>query len=220
MALSTQQKIIRIAAESFARNGFAETNMREVAERAQLSLPVIYHHFGSKERLYQAVCTSVFGKKSQRLIAALRERDRSDKDRLLSYMIVLATDLSEDRIFFNLLHREYLGRDIAGQEKVSRESFGPPFTECVEICNRLAPERNSVFLCVSLHGLLLGTADVIRFGIYLNPLLRALKDPSTLAKHVLITLLPDLNWGPIDIGSQPVAGAAALSAKKTRRRAR
>lgn len=195
MALSTQQKIIRIAAEFFARNGFAETNMREVAERAQLSLPVIYHHFGSKERLYQTVCTSVFGKKSQGLLAALRERGRSDKDCLLAYMIALATDLSEDRIFFNLLHREYLGRDIAGQEKVSRESFGPPFTECVETCRRLAPGKDAIFLCVSLHGLLLGTADVIRFGIHLNPVLKTLKDPSTLAKHVLTTLLPDLNWG-------------------------
>ncbi|MET0657797.1 MAG: TetR/AcrR family transcriptional regulator, partial [Steroidobacteraceae bacterium] len=217
LARSTQQKIIRSAAEVFARNGVAETNMREVAERAELSLPVIYHHFGSKERLYQAVCTSVFGKKSQRLIATLKERDRSDKDRLLAYMIVLATDLSEDRIFFNLLHREYLGRDIAGQEKVSRESFGPPFTECVEICKRLAPERHSVFLCVSLHGLLLGTADVIRFGIYLNPLLRALKDPSTLAKHVLTTLLPELNWGRIDIEAHPVGKAASVTAKRRAR---
>jgi AcrR family transcriptional regulator len=219
MALSTQQKIIRIAAEFFARNGFAETNMRDVAERAQLSLPVIYHHFGSKERLYQTVCTSVFGKKSQRLVAALRERERSDKDRLLTYMTLLATDLSEDRIFFNLLHREYLGRDIAGQEKVSRESFGPPFTECVEICKRLAPEQDAVFLCVSLHGLLLGTADVIRFGIYLNPTLRALQDPPTLARHVLSTLLPHLNWGRIDIQVQTKKTSSRRPKKTARRRA-
>lgn len=213
MALSTQQKIIRIAAELFARNGFAETNMRDVAERAQLSLPVIYHHFGSKERLYQTVCTSVFGKKSQGLVAVLRERERSDQERLLAYMTALATDLSEDRIFFNLLHREYLGRDIAGQQKVSRENFGPPFTECVETCKRLAPERDPVFLCVSLHGLLLGTADVIRFGIYLNPVLRALQNPPTLAQHVLTTLLPSLDWGRIDIEAR-----ASPRAKATARR--
>jgi len=44
-----------VARELFAEKGFAGTSIEEVAQRGQVSKPVVYEHFGGKEGLYAVV---------------------------------------------------------------------------------------------------------------------------------------------------------------------
>lgn len=47
--------ILREAAELFATKGYAESGLREIAERAGVGPSTIYHHFGSKEHIYEEI---------------------------------------------------------------------------------------------------------------------------------------------------------------------
>jgi len=47
--------ILRAAAELFARFGFKKTTLEEIADRAGLAKPSLYHYFHSKEELVSAV---------------------------------------------------------------------------------------------------------------------------------------------------------------------
>jgi len=47
--------ILREAAELFATKGYAESGLREIAERAGVRPSTIYHHFGSKEHIYEEI---------------------------------------------------------------------------------------------------------------------------------------------------------------------
>jgi TetR/AcrR family transcriptional regulator len=51
----TQTAIIDSAERLFAENGFAATSMRDISNASGVSHPLIHHHFGSKEELYNAV---------------------------------------------------------------------------------------------------------------------------------------------------------------------
>ncbi len=51
----TQTAIIDAAERLFAENGFAATSMRDISNASGVSHPLIHHHFGSKEELYNAV---------------------------------------------------------------------------------------------------------------------------------------------------------------------
>jgi AcrR family transcriptional regulator len=48
---STRARILAVALDLFRRKGFERATMREIAERAGLSLGAAYHYFGSKEEI-------------------------------------------------------------------------------------------------------------------------------------------------------------------------
>jgi AcrR family transcriptional regulator len=50
-----REQIIRTATELFSRVGFRGATVRQLAERAGISEAMIYHHFPSKEALYDAM---------------------------------------------------------------------------------------------------------------------------------------------------------------------
>ena len=195
MAVSTQQKILRVAAQLFAERGFADTNIREIADRSGTSIPTIYHHFGNKNQLYQITCTTIFGRKSAAHMRELIDKSaRSDAERLLNYYLALEKDLSEDRIYFHLLHREWLNRDHAGQSQLSQESFGPAFSEVCRICTKLRPDRNPFILALSLYAMIIGLTDVVRFGVHMDNSIKSLTQTSMIVRLTLSSLLPEFEW--------------------------
>jgi AcrR family transcriptional regulator len=50
-----EAQLIAVAESTFAERGFKSVSMDEIAERAQISKPVLYDHFGSKDGLLAAV---------------------------------------------------------------------------------------------------------------------------------------------------------------------
>jgi AcrR family transcriptional regulator len=54
-ALERREQILDVAVQVFARNGFHDTSMNDVAEVAGVTKPVLYQHFDSKQDLYLAL---------------------------------------------------------------------------------------------------------------------------------------------------------------------
>ena len=54
-AAERREQLIEIARHAFAERGFDGTAVEEVANRAEVSKPVVYEHFGGKEGLYAVV---------------------------------------------------------------------------------------------------------------------------------------------------------------------
>lgn len=52
---TSKEKIIRIALEEFGKKGYKGVNMTDLAEKANVTTGAIYHHFGSKKKLYEIV---------------------------------------------------------------------------------------------------------------------------------------------------------------------
>jgi AcrR family transcriptional regulator len=54
-ASERRAQLIDVGRTVFARNGYEATSMEEIADRAKVSKPVVYEHFGGKEGLYAVV---------------------------------------------------------------------------------------------------------------------------------------------------------------------
>lgn len=52
--LTTEARIRAAAVELFGEQGFPHTTIRQIAERAGVSAPLVMHHFGSKDKLREA----------------------------------------------------------------------------------------------------------------------------------------------------------------------
>lgn len=73
MIAETRGKLIKAAREAFATKGFADSSMDDLTARAGLTRGALYHHFGDKKGLLQAVIAQIDGEMMARLGAILEK---------------------------------------------------------------------------------------------------------------------------------------------------
>ena len=76
-ANARREQLLDVALTTFARAGYHETSMNDVADAAGVTKPVLYQHFESKRELYQALLDTV----GARMVQAIRDRDRRRHER-------------------------------------------------------------------------------------------------------------------------------------------
>jgi AcrR family transcriptional regulator len=54
-ALETRERIIEAAGRVFARRGYGQASVQDIADEAEISMGALYHHFSSKEELFRAI---------------------------------------------------------------------------------------------------------------------------------------------------------------------
>ncbi len=69
MIATTRAKLIAAARKAFAAKGYAETAMEELTAEANLTRGALYHHFGGKKGLLEAVIAQIDAETAQRLKA-------------------------------------------------------------------------------------------------------------------------------------------------------
>jgi AcrR family transcriptional regulator len=80
---TTQRALLDAARALFAERGFAGTGREDIAERAGVTRGALYHHFGSKERLFRAVVEELEQGLMQRVVeASMQERDAFERLRV------------------------------------------------------------------------------------------------------------------------------------------
>jgi len=70
MIAQTTEKLIRAAREAFARDGYAAASMEALTAEAGLTRGALYHHFGGKEGLLEAVVRRIDAEVGERVEAA------------------------------------------------------------------------------------------------------------------------------------------------------
>jgi AcrR family transcriptional regulator len=67
--VSRRDELLALAAELFARNGYSQTTVRDIADAAGILSGSLYHHFDSKETMLREILKSFMGE----LLAAFTE---------------------------------------------------------------------------------------------------------------------------------------------------
>jgi AcrR family transcriptional regulator len=68
---ATTARLIDVACDIFARDGYANAATEEIVERAGVTRGALYHHFGSKQGLFLAVLKHIQERVGQRIEAAV-----------------------------------------------------------------------------------------------------------------------------------------------------
>jgi TetR/AcrR family transcriptional regulator len=101
-----RRQLLRVAVDSFARNGFSGTKTKDIAAAAGVSEAILFRHFASKEDLYHAILDekeATMG--SERLLAEMNElAERRDDRGLFRHMARrIVSSFQEDAPFHRLL---------------------------------------------------------------------------------------------------------------------
>src|SRR4030065_470456 len=75
-----RDQILSVASSLFAERGFANVSIRDICDVAGVAPPTIYHYFGNKERLFQAVIRKTLSLKDFRiaLLSAISEESNPE----------------------------------------------------------------------------------------------------------------------------------------------
>jgi AcrR family transcriptional regulator len=70
-----REQLVGVGREVFAERGFAAASVEEIADRAGVSKPIVYEHFGGKEGLYAVVVDREVQRLLSSIVAALEGAD-------------------------------------------------------------------------------------------------------------------------------------------------
>ena len=113
-----EEQMLAVAGEVFAERGFHAASMDEIAERADISKPMLYAYFDSKEGLYSAYMERVGGELLAAMDAAV-DPELSAGDQVCASMTAFLGFVEDHREGWAVLQRELsagggaVARDVA-----------------------------------------------------------------------------------------------------------
>lgn len=131
----TVTRILAAAEAAFAEHGFDAASMSAIAERAGVSKANVFHHFSSKNALYQAVLRHAIREVTRQLAHMKNQSGAVSADLAQFARGHLASLLEHDR-FARLMLREVLSDMPPERLKIAQQVFGEAFSELVTILRR------------------------------------------------------------------------------------
>jgi AcrR family transcriptional regulator len=152
----SRERLMQAGLRLFARQGFAKTSTREIAEAAGVNLAAISYYFGDKEGLYRAVFFETQGKPADE-IARYAGETLTLREALRGLFIGFVEPLKEGeraQLCTRLHAREYLEPTGLWQQEIA-EGIGPMHAALVQVlCRHLGlrradPEVQRLALCLA-----------------------------------------------------------------------
>ncbi len=185
---STQDKLLGIAAQLFADQGFAGVSMRQIGRSADLTQAAIYHHFENKQELYIAAVEHVYGDNMRELVSDLGDNAPAEKQVAL-VVNRLMTLLDERPALHSIYFRELLDGESDGLDLLSQQAFPEVDAAFTKLMQRLAPHMDSYLLMLSLIGLVFHHLQARKGHPRSRDISPEQQDINTLSRHVTTLFL-------------------------------
>jgi AcrR family transcriptional regulator len=101
--LDARERLLETAIGMFAQKGYAGTSVREIAERAGVSKPVLYYYFNSKEGLFLSILEMAENLQKQ-LLAEVLNSQGTAIDRLLMLYRRIYEEVEAHPSFYKMIH--------------------------------------------------------------------------------------------------------------------
>lgn len=192
--------ILEAAQDVFARRGFHQASIREIARAADLSLAGLYHYVGGKAELLFLVLDRALDE----LLAALDAALAQGRTPELKLLALIRTHLEygfRRAPALKLINRDYEVLEEPRRSEVVAKR-GEYLGRGIAVLRELDPHARSGDELLSATVLLLGMLN----GVATRPFLRSREDARTLAGEVGALFL----YGFLERSSERGAGAAIL----------
>src|SRR3546814_7968436 len=84
MTAETRSTLLRLARQMFGKTGYADASMDELTAAAGMTRGALYHHFGSKQGLFEAVVEQIDEEMDEQLKALATKEKEERKDLCVS----------------------------------------------------------------------------------------------------------------------------------------
>ena len=178
-----RQKILDVARELFATNGYEQTTMRTIADRIEYSVTAIYSHFADKETLLRELCEEDFAELAARMETAMQAPSPAER-------LVRTGELYVDFAVCNPNHYRYMF--------MTRQSGGPDAT-AGRAAAPGAPQKCHAFIRRAVADLVAegGVREEFRDADLLAQIVWSAMH-GVVSLHLALGDVAWLNWRPVD----------------------
>ena len=184
----TQERLLTVAAELFAEQGYAGTSMRKIARAAGITQAAIYHHFASKEQLYYAAVKFLQEEKTTRVTEQLAT-DLPAEERLKTLVQLLLELLDADPHFRHIYFRELLDGDEIRLCELATNVFADLSHVIEGLMRELAPHLDSHLTMMSVAGLVFHHLEARKLSPFMPGGKSEHSELPVLADHITTLLL-------------------------------
>ncbi len=160
-----EQQMLDAAVEVFSRNGFHDASMDAIAAEAQISKPMLYLYYGSKDELFTA-CINREGARFVEAFTPAVDPGLSPHEQVRVALEVFLAFVEHNRRSWNVLYRQAIGQPaFAGQVQVNRERLVELTAKLLESSTKNPePNTNFTIMAVALIGAGEAVADRVAGG--------------------------------------------------------
>ena len=176
-----EQQMLDAAVEVFSQNGFHDPSMYAIAAAAQISKPMLYLYYGSKDELFTA-CIDREATRFVEAIAPAGDPPLTPHEQVRVALDSFLTFVEHNRRSWNVLYRQAIGQPaFAGQVKASRDRLVELTANLLRTSTKNpTPDTDFTVMAVALIGAGEAVADRIAGG--------------ELAAKAAVNLLENLAW--------------------------
>ena len=153
----SRQKILQAALEIFAQHGYASSSVDQIARKSDMAKGSVYHYFGSKEAIFEAVVKEGLAEFEQ-IFEALNHQD-TPQDRLATLIEVSFASIVDKkefwRLYFSLLTQLNLPKSLHQLLGPLLEEMFGFMTHLFEEMGRRNPAVEAKILAATLDGVFL-----------------------------------------------------------------
>ena len=160
-----EQQMLDAAVTVFSEKGFHDTSMDAIAAAAEISKPMLYLYYGSKEELFAAS----IAREGQRFVEALSpatDAALTPREQLRAALVGFLGFVDEHRPSWMVLYRQSMGdQAFAGQVRTSRDRLIELTAKLLESSTREPePDTDFAIMAVALVGAGEAVADRVAGG--------------------------------------------------------
>jgi AcrR family transcriptional regulator len=101
--MDNRESILDVALKLFADKGYDAVGVQEVVDAAGITKPTLYHYFGSKYGLLEAILDTGFGRLMDKVSGPMNSSDSDVRERLFNVAKAFLTFAVDDGIFFSFM---------------------------------------------------------------------------------------------------------------------
>lgn len=130
----TVEKIVETSLRLFLEKGYDHTTVQDIVDNlGGLTKGAVYHHFKSKEEIFEAVLNHMFAYKDAQVAAVMRDKTLTGREKLRIMIADSLGDPAQDQLFSIAptmnANTRFLGAQILQVQEVSRAYIEPIIRE-------------------------------------------------------------------------------------------
>lgn len=185
------EAVLATAEKLFAQYGFEAVTTKQLATAAGVTIGAIYHHFPSKEALYEAAARRVFARRPP-VPKALFDDALPAEQRLTQLVFWLVSGIVSDRNFGLLLRREMLDPRAGIPTLADIEVFQQAQDLFRALVRQLVPDADLDRALASILALVFGFASLKGIQTVVPSVRKTLSKPAEVAELATQLLLRGL----------------------------
>lgn len=162
---NTRQTILKVSIDLFAKKGYANVSVRDIAKAVGIKPASLYYHFANKQSLYVSSIEESFSHKAK-VFSEVLQLPLPAEERLKQYVYRLTELAVNDEPFRRLMLRELLDGDEQRIRYLAEEVFQEQFSELGQLINEIDNRSDPHMVAISILSMVLhhlDTASIRRF---------------------------------------------------------